>query len=288
MYDKTVRRRRAVLGLLVACSLVLLTASFGAPAGGVLHGVQRGASQVLNPIQSVASTALKPVRDLFDWVGGTFTAKSEVKDLRAQVATMRTQMLTAESDAAENARLRKLVELDTANGLQQYGLVTGRVIVRSPTVWYSTVRVNAGSSRGVKVGQPVVNEQALIGHVTDVFGGSAEVTLITDTTSSVQAFAGPRRIYGVVHPASAGDPNDLILDDAASTRIAVGDHVVTSGTVPNGQNLPSLYPAGLPIGQVTRIDNAGTDTQEVHLRPFADMSSLQFVQVLTRPRGTGQ
>ena len=32
MYDKTVRRRRVVLGLLVACSLILLTAYFGEEA----------------------------------------------------------------------------------------------------------------------------------------------------------------------------------------------------------------------------------------------------------------
>ena len=44
MYDKTVRRRRAVLGLLVACSLILLTAYFGESTGGALHGVQRGTS----------------------------------------------------------------------------------------------------------------------------------------------------------------------------------------------------------------------------------------------------
>ena len=47
----------------------------------------------------------------------------------------------------------------------------------------------------------------------------------------------------------------------------------------------SRYPVGLPIGQVNRIDNEGTDTQEIHLRPYADVRSLDFVQILTRPRG---
>ena len=49
MYDKTVRRRRAVLGLLVACSLILLTAYFGETGGGALHSVQRGTSEILTP-----------------------------------------------------------------------------------------------------------------------------------------------------------------------------------------------------------------------------------------------
>ena len=54
MYDKTVRRRRLVLGLLVACSLILLTAFFGESSGGGLHSVQRGVLEVVSPIQDVA------------------------------------------------------------------------------------------------------------------------------------------------------------------------------------------------------------------------------------------
>ncbi|HTN23600.1 MAG TPA: rod shape-determining protein MreC, partial [Solirubrobacteraceae bacterium] len=64
----------------------------------------------------------------------------------------------------------------------------------------------------------------------------------------------------------------------------VGDRVLTRGTEPEDTHA-SQYPPGLPIGQITRIDNEGTDTQEIHLHPFADMRSLDFVQILTRPRG---
>ena len=50
---------------------------------------------------------------------------------------------------------------------------------------------------------------------------------------------------------------------------------------------PSLYPRGLPIGVITRIDHEGTDTEEVHLRPYANMRDLDFVQILTQPEGDG-
>jgi len=42
VYDKTVRRRRLVLALLVVLSLILLTAYFGEASSGGLHSVQRG------------------------------------------------------------------------------------------------------------------------------------------------------------------------------------------------------------------------------------------------------
>lgn len=291
MYDKTVRRRRAVLGLLVACSLILLTAYFGESGGGMLHGVQRGTSEVLSPIQDGASRVLKPVRDLFGWFGDTLSAKGDLKDARGERDKLRTELLAEQGATREVQQLRSMVQLDGALGLKDYAPQTGRVIAQSPTVWYATVRVDKGSDDGVRMGNPVVNEQALIGTVTEVFSGSSQVTLITDTTSNVSALAlaGPRAsIFGVVSAASAGNPNDLVLKyAAASARLNTGDRVVTRGTVQDARSLPSLFPPGLPIGQITHIDHAGTDTQKVHLRPFANMQGLNFVQILTRPGGPG-
>jgi rod shape-determining protein MreC len=285
VYDKTVRRRRAVLGLLVACSLILLTAYFGESAGGALHGVQRGTSEVLNPLQEGASRALKPVRDLFGWFGDTIAAKGQVQDLRTERDRLRTEALRDESLVRDNQRMSNLLQLDGALGLTSLGPVTGRVIFQSPTVWYATIRVDKGSDDGVRVGQPVINEEALIGRVTDVIGGSAQVTLITDTTMNVPARAGRRGVFGIVQPASAGNPTDLVMKFVPpGTRLSPGDRVLTRGTEPEDRR-QSLYPVGLPIGAVTRIDNEGTDTQEIHLRPFADMRSLDFVQILTKPRG---
>jgi len=287
VYDKTARRRRAVLGLLVACSLILLTAYFGETGSGTLHGVQRGTSEVLSPIQEGASRALKPVRDLFGWFGDTIAAKGQVQELRAERDRLRSEVLTNEIRSADYDRLASMLELDGALGLEDKGLKTGRVIFQSPTVWYATIRVDKGSDDGVRVGHPVINEKALIGRVTAVFGGSAQVTLITDTTTKVPARAGPRGEFGIVEPSSAGNPNDLVMTfTEPGARVSVGDRVVTRGTEPEDRQ-ESLYPVGLPIGRVTRIENEGTDTQEIHLRPFADMRSLDFVQILTRPRGGG-
>ena len=285
MYDKTVRRRRAVLGLLVACSLILLTAYFGETSGGALHAVQRGTSEILNPVQEGASRALKPVRDLFGWFGDTVAAKGQVEDLRAERNRLRTEVANNDVIAEDYDRLSKLVELQGALGLEDYAPKTGRVIFQSPTVWYATIRVDKGSDDGVQVGQPVLNEEALIGRVTEVFGGSAQVTLITDTTTKVPARAGRQGVFGIVEPTSAGNPTDLVMQfTQPNSELKVGDRVVTRGTEPEDRG-PSLYPVGLPIGDIRRIDNQDTDTQEVHVRPYADMRSLDFVQILTRPQG---
>jgi len=285
VYDKTVRRRRAVLGLLVACSLILLTAYFGESGSGVLHSVQRGTSEILSPVQEGASRALKPVRDLFGWFGDTIAAKGQVEDLRKERDRLRTELAQTEVNSADLDRLSKLFELNGALGIEDLGPQTGRVIFQSATVWYSTIRVDKGAGDGVRVGHPVINEEALIGRVTNVFGGTAQVTLITDTTTKVPVRAGREQAFGIVEPASAGNPTDMVMKfTQPNAKIGVGDRVVTRGTEPE-DHAASRYPVGLPVGQVSRIEHEGTDTQEIHVRPYANLRSIDFVQILTRPRG---
>ena len=59
------------------------------------------------------------------------------------------------------------------------------MIGRSPTVWYSTITINQGSSDGVRDDQPVVTGDGLVGKVSAVSSNAAQVTLITDHTSGV-------------------------------------------------------------------------------------------------------
>ncbi len=281
MYDKSVRRRRVALALLVACSLLLLTAYFGESQGGGLHSVQRGVLQVVSPIQEGASRALKPVRDLFGWFGDTINAKSEVSGLQKQNAVLRRAAIAGTDAVRMNTELQKLVGLDQTKGLQGTKPVTARVIGGSPTIWYSTISVDIGSGDGVRVGQPVVTGDGLIGQVTFVASDSAVITLITDSSSAVTSRVSRNGALGIVQT-GAGGPRDLrLIDTLRRFRINKGDAIVTAGTTSSSDKYESLYPPGIPVGVVTRVDDAGTDTQQIHVDPYADLQRLEFVQVLT-------
>ena len=285
MYDskKAVRRRRAVLGLLVACSLILLTAYYGESAGGGLHAVQRGFLEAVSPIQEGASRALKPLRDLFGWFGDTLDAKKQRDDLRKQVQQWRAQAIDNELDRRRLGELEKLFALDDSLELDKMRPVTSRVTARSPTVWFSTITINKGSDDGVRPYQPVVTGDGLVGTVsTTVTGGTAQVKLITDSTSGVPATVASSNVAGIVQPA-VGSPNDLRLEFIRhADSIKKGQDLVTAGTTTS--RLPSLFPPGIPIGRVTKVDQDEVDLyQRVHLRPFAQLRRLNYVQVLTAP-----
>jgi rod shape-determining protein MreC len=278
LYRKQVRRRRAVLALLIVSSFVLLTVTYGQGP----NGLQRGVSTIFSPLQGVADRALKPARDLVDWFDKTFDARGENSRLKTELTKARAQAVAGQVAVQENAQLRKLVGLDNgALATSEYEPVTGSVITRSPTSWQSIVTIDLGSGDGVHVDDPVLGEGALVGKVSSVEPGSSQVTLITDNTSAVGAKVVPDGIQGEVRP-NIGDPESLILDFIKSLQpIHKGETVVTSGF--RAEGISSLFPAGLPIGEVTKASIVEREaSQQVRLRPFADLANLEIVQVLTR------
>src|SRR5207302_6613201 len=112
VHDKQVRRRRAVLALLVGVSLILLSVYFGESPTSPLHTVQRGVVEVLSPIQEGASKALKPVRDIAGWFSDTLHAKSQRDQLRKQVQTLQAQVAQYRGAWIENQQLQRQVGLD--------------------------------------------------------------------------------------------------------------------------------------------------------------------------------
>jgi rod shape-determining protein MreC len=278
VYRKQVRRRRAVLTLLIIGSFLLLTITYGQSSGGL----QRGVSTIFSPLQTVADRALKPARDLVGWFDKTFEARGENSRLEEELVTARRQAVAGQEALQENAQLRELVKLNRGPALAEsaYEPITGRVIARSPTVWHSAVTIDVGSDDGVRVEDPVISGDGLVGRITSAQGGSAQVTLLTDHASAVSAKVLPGGVQGVIRP-EVGDPEDLILDFIDSTKdVHGGQAVVTSGW--RAQGLASLFPPGLPVGEVTNASIVEQEaSQQVHLRPYADLANLDIVQVLT-------
>jgi rod shape-determining protein MreC len=288
MYDrKAIRRRRAVLGVFVALSIAILTAYFGESGGGVFHTLQRGAQEAFAPIETGASRALKPVRDFFGWAGDTIDAKDQNEALKKEVQELRADLAEAQTAVRDSGQLKEIAQLHKQDYFPQATRpVTARVIAKSPTVWHSSVKIDKGTGDGVRVDQPVIAAGGLVGKVTSATGGTSEVRLITDGQSGVSAQVFPEGVSGVVRP-EVGNPDDLLLENVESgRRVTENTLVITSGFT--SSRLESLFPRGIPIGRVSKVDFDELETyQRVHIKPFADLRRLDVVEVLTR-RGVAQ
>jgi rod shape-determining protein MreC len=280
VYRKQVRRRRAVLVVLIVLALILVSATFSEPRTGPLHTMQQGVASVFAPLEEGASRALKPARDLVNWVSETFDARGENSELKEDIQRLRDKLAKLQNAQAENAQLKELLGIDREGTLADYEPITTRVVGRSPTVWYSSVTIDAGSGDGVAVNDPVISGDGLVGRITDTTRLTSEVTLITDSSSAVSARVLPNGPDGVAEP-EAGDPNVMLLDFInKSAQIHRGQMVVTAGWS-NG-TISSAFPPGIPIGEVRDTTIGQQETyQDIRIEPFADMQTLDYLQVAT-------
>jgi len=240
-----------------------------------------GLGTIFDPITNAAFRVLKPARDLVNWFDETMAARGERDRLATELQEARGQAIAGQAALEDNKQLRKLVGLKEAGKIpDSYDPVTADVVGRSPTVWYTTVNINAGSSDGVAVNDPVISGDGLVGKISSVSGSGSVVTLISDSSSAVSARILPGGAQGVVR-AKVGDPETLVLEFLDETRnVSRGQTVVTSGW--RGDGLSSLYPRGIPLGEISRapIDEREA-IQSVELKPFADLRNLDILQVLT-------
>jgi len=132
----------------------------------------------------------------------------------------------------------------------------------------------------------VVTGGALVGQVTKVFPETARVMLISDPSSAVRsADARNRATVGMLEHGSTAD--SLVLNRVGKDkRVENGDTIITAGS-PGGSELLSLFPRGILVGKVTSVNQRDTDIfKHIQVEPFADLGSLQSVQVLVpkKPR----
>ncbi len=286
--SSTALRRRAIVGILVVLSLVLVTLSFRETDGGLVTSVQNAGAAALRPFEIAATRVARPFHDAYDWFDGLLQARSDQKKLRAENERLRQELLQNEFAANEAKQLKALLDFKEGPTFPgDYNPIAASVISRPTGAFAQAIVISAGSADGVELNAPVVTGDGLIGLATRVTTHASRVTLLTDEQSAVSALDAKTDAAGVVgHGPGIGAT--LELDRVSKDKeVRVGDTIVTAGW--RSAKLSSLYPKGIPIGTATSVGQTDTDLyKQVQVQPFADFSSLDAVIVLVRKTGSAR
>ena len=280
MYERSRRRQLTVLAVLLAAAIVCITIDFRQPDGGPVDRLQRLAIAAFGPLQRGASTVVRPVADLAAMPGELGGLRDDNRRLEAEVARLRAQERTYADVLGENRRLRGALGMARRCGCRTVGAT---VVAGSGSNFQLSVTVDAGSRQGVARDMAVVDADGLVGRVTQVTADYATVLLVNDPASGVAATLARDKAPGIVR---GGGTQLLSFQPVrAGTVIRRGDPVVTQAYQ------GSVFPAGLPIGVVERVDPAGAASlvPRVAVRPYAALGALDVVAVVVdRPaRPTG-
>jgi rod shape-determining protein MreC len=269
----------------VLASLVLITLSFRSGDDGPLAGVQSAGSTVLRPFAVGFERVAQPFRDTYGWVDSLLTARSDAERLEAEVRELRQRAIQSEFALQENGSLRRLLRyLDGPRFPDDFSPIVAEVIGRPSTTFTQAITIAAGARDDVRVNDPVVTADGLVGLVTRVTAGTARVQLLTDQDAAVSALDLKTDAEGIVRHAR-GTRETLVLDRVGKQYdVNEGDEVVTAGW--SSGVLSSLYPKGIPIGEVTSVGLTDTDLfQQIQVDPYVDFGSLDAVIVLVPKEG---
>ena len=171
----------------------------------------------------------------------------EYELLKERVKLLEQQQLEMDEVLRENQRLKRLLDFKQENNpIMVAGVqITGK----NPGNWFNTMTIDCGSDQGVSVNMAMVNDQGLIGRVTEVSSNWAKVRAIVDGQSSISAIVERTRDNGMIKGNNTFTTEDglcQMINLPLDSDIVVGDRIITSG-------LGEIFPKGIPIGEVIEV-----------------------------------
>lgn len=233
-------------------------------------------SVALAPLQWVVMQPVQAVRGFGGYFGSLQQARAEAQRAESNLLQQVQRAALVEHLAQENESLRSLLKMNTRLGAPAVG---AEVLYDAADPYGRKVVVNRGQTHGVTSGSAVMDGYGVIGQVTQVYPFTAEVTLLTDRDQAIPVLntrTGQRSLaFGL--PDRRGDRLELRFVPA-NTDLRVGDVLTTSG-------VDGVYPAGLPVAQISHIERRGeSGFARVECTPTAQVAGALRVLVLTAAR----
>jgi len=268
-------RWEPVLALALVAA-ILTVVQHRARGKGEVSLAERAAQRVVWPAQSALVTFGTVLRNLNTAAlhGGRLARERD--ELLRRVAELEADKIAMYSYYLENKAMKAKLGWDAT------GVPTGtpaRVIDWSSDPRRKRITIEA--SRELEQGTIVRTEAGLVGRVIEAQGTRGIVVLLLDADHAVAA-----RIlredgdHGIVYAAPQeheGGQMLLLSKLPHGADVRVGDTVVSSG-------LGGVYPAGLPIGVVERVERSEVNVASIVacVKPYADFDHLDYVRVIRR------
>ncbi|MDQ3367041.1 MAG: rod shape-determining protein MreC [Myxococcota bacterium] len=275
----TLRRKLvdwALTGILILIPVLVLRSSMhrGEPSG-----LDLALLRITAPLEAGVSWVVEGIGGVWSRYVALIDVESENRELRADNDRLRKDLAAASRRASDIAALE---ELAVVKKQTQADTIGARVIAAPLSPQFRVLRLRIDRGEGeVQPEMPVISGTGPVGKIDRVYGVYADVTLVSDPRSQIDISikrTGARGVLiGLGRPDSyACKITTLELASKPELRAQVGDEVVTSG-------VGSVFPPGLVVGTISKIDGDDGMFQRVEVAPAIDVSRVRAVMVLLAP-----
>ena len=255
------------LSIVIALSLILL---LGDSQFDLFASSRIYLNSLVSPIQYVADAPQK----LFSALSESLMTREALKERNLQLEKdnlhLKADRLLLTQLQNENKQLRKL--LNSQREFNNKRMITEVMSLRSDPFTHQLL-IDKGALDGVYLGQPVINEQGVVGQVSQVGSMTSRVLLIVDASHGIPVRVQRNDVIAVVH--GSGAWNKLNVPFVQSNAdLQEGDLLVTSG-------LGGRFPAGYPVARVTDFNyQEGALYADVTATPVAQLDRSRYLLLL--------
>jgi rod shape-determining protein MreC len=232
--------------------------------------IDRGVLAISAPVQAALTWAVDHVTGSLTGYVALRGAHEEAQECRVGLSQAHAELNALNEAKAENARLKALLGYREGTAEEE---VVSRIIGVNPSAQFLSVRINRGEDDGVRVGMPVVTPDGVVGQVVRSVGSSADVMLVTDSSSRIGSVVQRSRVRGAV--SGTGDGKELSFNLVRrEDDVREGDVLVTAGT-------DGIFPRGLLIGTLKAVTRPSVGMfLNGRVEPAVDLGRVEEVLVI--------
>lgn len=172
----------------------------------------------------------------------------------------------------ENEELGNL--LNMKERYTQYDTIGAQIIAKDPGNWYTSFTINKGSADGLEKNMVVINEDGLVGKISECGYNYSKVVSIIDDSDAVSAQSIRTADIGYITANYQQEGYCRMQYSDDSMDILVGDELVTS-------HLSEIFPQGITIGYVRKLSSDENSLAKyATIEPAVDFSNLKYVLII--------
>lgn len=174
----------------------------------------------------------------------------------------------------ENDRLRSLLNSPVQDNTRK---VVAELMAVDNNPYSHQIVINKGAINGVFEGQPVLDDNGIVGQIMQVSSTNSRVLLIADVTHAIPVRVARNNVRLIV--SGSGSLDELLIQHVAhSSDLKEGDLLLSSG-------LGNVYPEGYPVATITSIvRDESRPFSQIKAKPVAQLDRLKYLLLLWSER----
>jgi len=233
--------------------------------------IAKGILTILYPFHKITFYVTHQIENGFNFIFQLTQLNDENVQLKSELKVLKKKYDTL---VEENIELKQLSKLSAFIDEHQYKYIPAYIIGVNPSPLSNLIIINKGEKDGIKINMCVTSEDGLIGKIKQVAPHSSNVLLLSDKKSIVSAIIQDTRERGIVIGKNLINEYTFIPENPASVLLK-GQKIITSGLE------GSIYPRGIPIGEIVNIQKAKYGIYFAEVKASADLNRLETVLVVT-------